>query len=140
MRVVGLGPEKDLPPTDWQCFFGGSAWSPSGQNDGQWYFHMFCPAQPDFNWDNEEVKQDFIKTLRFWGDRGVNGFRIDVAHNLTKDMTEPLIDWEEATRITKLKLENGNGAVPHPFFDRDETHEIFKTWRRVMKEYDPPLM
>ena len=58
--------------------------------DGQWYCHLFAPEQPDLNWDNREVRDDFLTTLRFWADRGVDGFRVDVAHALAKDLSEPL--------------------------------------------------
>ena len=62
----------------------------SASPDGQWYLHLFAPEQPDLNWDNPEVRDDFLTTLRFWSDRGVDGFRVDVAHMLAKDLTEPL--------------------------------------------------
>ena len=61
-----------------------------GVPDGQWYCHLFAPEQPDLNWDNREVRDDFLPTLRFWADRGVDGFRVDVAHALAKDLSEPL--------------------------------------------------
>ena len=68
--------------------FGGPAWT--RVRDGQWYLHLFAAEQPDLNWDNREVRDDFLTTLRFWSDRGVDGFRVDVAHGLAKDLTEPL--------------------------------------------------
>ncbi|WVR08821.1 hypothetical protein IAU60_005879 [Kwoniella sp. DSM 27419] len=111
-----------------------------GANDGQWYFHLFDSSQPDFNWDHPDVKEDFIKTLRFWGDRGVAGFRIDVAHALTKDWTEPLPKWADLVKLTHQKLRNGNADLKHPILDRDATQEIYKAWRKVFNEYDPPLM
>ena len=61
-----------------------------GGKHNQWYMHWFAPEQPDFNWDNPEIEKDFLKTLKFWADRGVDGFRIDVAHALKKDLSEPL--------------------------------------------------
>ncbi len=84
----GLGEDKTEPPSDWQSIFGGSAWEPVG--DGQYYLHMFAPEQPDWNWAHPDVRADFLKTLRFWSDRGVDGFRVDVAMTLEKDMSEPL--------------------------------------------------
>lgn len=78
---------------DWDSKFGGPAWERITEPDGmpgQWYLHLFAKEQPDFNWDNEEVRADFLRTLRFWSDRGVDGFRIDVAHALVKDLSEPL--------------------------------------------------
>ncbi|APH46408.1 alpha-amylase [Microbacterium sp. 1.5R] len=124
----GSGPDGAEPPTDWTAAFGGSAWE--RVDDGQWYLHSFAPEQPDFNWDHPEVREDFLTTLRFWSDRGVDGFRIDVAHMLTKDLTEPL----PSTADLELLPHDGN----HPLHDRDDVHEIYAEWRRVFNEYDPP--
>ncbi|WRT63886.1 uncharacterized protein IL334_000812 [Kwoniella shivajii] len=135
----GLGADNEIPPTDWQCAFGGPSWTKSGCQDGQWYYHMFDSSQPDWNWDNPEIKQDFLATLRFWADKGVSGFRIDVAHALVKDFSDPLPNWEELVKIREKKLENGNKHITHPYMDRDEVQEIYKDWRRLFQEYDPPL-
>jgi len=124
----GTGPDGAEPPTDWVSVFGGSAWERVA--DGQWYFHNFAVEQPDLNWDNPEVRADFLKTLRFWSDRGVDGFRIDVAHMLTKDLSDPLPSRAE------LALLPQDGS--HPLIDRDEVHEIYAEWRRVFDSYDPP--
>ena len=125
----GTGEDGAEPPTDWVSTFGGSAWE--RVDDGQWYFHHFAVEQPDLNWANPEVRADFVKTLRFWSDRGVDGFRIDVAHMLTKDLTEPL-----PSRAQLDALERGTGD--HPLFDRDDVHEVYAEWRQVFNEYDPP--
>ena len=127
----GTGPDGASPPSDWQSIFGGSAWAQAP--DGQWYLHMFAPEQPDLNWDNPEVRADFLTTLRFWADRGVDGFRIDVAHGLTKDLTEPFTPTAELP-----DLADADGS--HPLWDRDEVHDIYAEWRRVFDEYDPPRM
>ncbi|HEX2075814.1 MAG TPA: alpha-amylase family glycosyl hydrolase, partial [Geodermatophilus sp.] len=74
----GAGPDGSEPPSDWVSHFGGRAWT--RVPDGQWYLHLFAREQPDLNWDNPEVRADFLRTLRFWSDRGVDGFRVDVAH------------------------------------------------------------
>ena len=140
LKSTGLGPNKDQPPTDWESTFGGPAWSRSGKNDGQWYFHWFDSSQPDLNWNNEDVRADFIKTLRFWADRGVSGFRIDVAHACAKDMTGDLPDFAELNELTKKKLSNGYGDLVHPILDRDEVQDIYRSWRKVFNEYSPPLM
>jgi alpha-glucosidase len=124
----GKGPDGAEPPTDWVSVFGGPAWHQV--EDGQWYFHNFAKEQPDLNWDNPEVREDFLTTLRFWSDRGVDGFRIDVAHMLTKDLTEPLPSREELTLIPI----DGN----HPLIDRDDVHEIYAEWRTLFNSYDPP--
>ncbi|MFW6187775.1 MAG: alpha-amylase family glycosyl hydrolase [Actinomycetota bacterium] len=130
----GLGPDGDLPPSDWRSQFGGPAWERITEPDdtpGQWYLHLFAKEQPDFNWDNEEVGEDFLTTLRFWSDRGVDGFRVDVAHGLTKHLPETLPNWVE------LPPED-SGCGTHLFWDRDEVHEIYAQWRSVFDEYDPP--
>lgn len=124
----GTGESGEVPPTDWESVFGGSSWERVA--DGQWYFHHFATEQPDLNWDHPEVREDFLKTLRFWSDRGVDGFRIDVAHMLTKDFSEPLPSRAE------LELIPQDGA--HPLLDRDDVHEVYAEWRRVFDEYDPP--
>jgi alpha-glucosidase len=128
----GLGPNKDQPPSDWVCIFGGSAWEPVG--DGQWYLHLFDTSQPDFNWRHPEVRADFLTT-----DRGVSGFRVDVAHGLAKDMSEPLKSQEEMHTLFLETIENGARPNIHPLWDRDEVHEIYREWRKVFDEYDPPL-
>jgi alpha-glucosidase len=126
----GKGPDGAEPPSDWDSVFGGPAWERT--EDGQWYMHIFAREQPDLNWDNREVRDDFLTTLRFWSDRGVDGFRVDVAHALTKDMTEPL----PMKAALGSESENNNGQ--HPFWDRDEVHEVFAEWRAVFNEYTPP--
>lgn len=124
----GTGEAGEEPPSDWESVFGGSAWE--RVEDGQWYFHNFATEQPDLNWAHPEVREDFLRTLRFWSDRGVDGFRIDVAHMLTKDLAEPLPSRAELELIPQ----DGN----HPLLDRDDVHEVYAEWRRVFNEYDPP--
>ena len=125
----GAGPRGELPPNDWESLFGGSAWASVG--DGQWYFHCFAAEQPDLNWESEEVRDDFRRTVGFWADRGADGFRIDVAHGLRKDMSEPYPPWGE---IADLMRPDGS----HPLWDRDDVHEIYADWRRILNSYDPP--
>ncbi len=124
----GLGPGGAEPPSAWESLFGGPAWHRVA--DGQWYLHLFAPEQPDLNWDNREVRDDFLTTLRFWADRGVDGFRVDVAHGLAKDLTEPMT----GTLMPDEPSPHGD----HPLWDRDEVHEIYAEWRRLFDEYDPP--
>ncbi|MDR1427856.1 MAG: glycoside hydrolase family 13 protein [Bifidobacteriaceae bacterium] len=126
---TGRGPGGAEPPSDWDSIFGGSAWEPVGA--GQFYLHFYAKEQPDLNWDNPEVRQDFLQTLRFWADRGVDGFRIDVAHGLAKDLSaDPLPSQAEIDEI-------GPGPT-HPLWDRDEVHSIYAEWREVFDSYDPP--
>lgn len=131
----GKGKNGELPPSDWVSHFGPSAWTRTKNPDGtpgQWYLHLFAPEQPDFNWDNREVQLDFIKTLRFWSDRGVDGFRIDVAHGLKKDMSKLNKSY---LKIDSFGIvQNGKDIL----FDRNEVHEIYREWRKVFNEYNPP--
>lgn len=126
----GTGPDGSQPPSDWPSHFGGSAWT--RVPDGQWYLHLFTPEQPDFNWDNPEVREYFLTTLRFWSDRGVDGFRVDVAHGMAKDLSEPLRS--RPTSDPHVTPDDGTD----PLFDRDDVHIIFAEWRKVLNEYDPP--
>jgi alpha-glucosidase len=132
----GAGPNGDEPPADWMSFFGGRAWT--RVPDGQWYLHLFTPAQPDWNWNNRAVRGDFLDTLRFWGDRGVDGFRVDVANLLAKAFPEQLPSWAELM----AGLAPGNTTFPpgeHPIWDRDEVHDIYAEWRELFDSYSPPL-
>ncbi|MGI3779309.1 MAG: glycoside hydrolase family 13 protein [Janthinobacterium lividum] len=130
----GTGPDGSLPPSDWTSHFGGAAWTRLYDADGvgeQWYLHLFAPEQPDFDWSNPEVHEEFLTTLRFWADRGVDGYRVDVAHALAKDLSEPLRSKPETPGV--LPTDGSD-----PLFDRDEVHEIYAEWRGVFDEYDPP--
>ncbi len=129
----GGGPDGTLAPADWPSLFGGPAWTQVP--DGQWYLHLFTKEQPDLNWDNAEVREDFLTTLRFWADRGVDGFRVDVAHGLAKFLPDPL---PGAAQVDPSLLNGADGS--HPLYDRDEVHEIYAEWRTVFNEYDPPRM
>ncbi|XVV12290.1 glycoside hydrolase family 13 protein [Actinoplanes sp. CA-131856] len=115
----------DLPPNDWPSIFGGPAWTQVP--DGQWYLHLFAPEQPDFNWDHPAVADEFRTILRFWLDLGVDGFRIDVAHGLVKEAGLPDIG-----RATEWHLLDVGES---PCFDRDGVHEIYRSWRRILDEY-----
>jgi alpha-glucosidase len=125
----GTGPGGSQPPADWESLFGGPAWT--RVPDGQWYLHLFAPEQPDLNWDNREVRDDFLTTLRFWSDRGVDGFRVDAAHGLAKHLVEPLA---ARAHLPDTPLPDGS----HPLWDRDEVQEIYAEWRQVLNQYDPP--
>jgi len=131
----GKGENGELPPSDWPSHFAPSAWTRVTEADGkpgQWYCHLFAPEQPDFNWDHPEVLEDFKKTLRFWADRGVDGFRIDVAHALKKDLSEPL------RSFPKFKDFDNPLSGDDVLFDRNEVHDVYREWRKVFDEYDPP--
>ena len=123
----GRGPGGELPPTDWESTFGGPAWQ--RVPDGEWYLHLFAPEQPDFNWENPEVVEEFEDILRFWLDRGVDGFRIDVANSLKKDQSFPDVGTEEAAILVPHE------GPDHPFWDRDDVHEVYRGWRSVSDAY-----
>jgi alpha-glucosidase len=121
----GRGAEGELPPNDWSSIFGGSAWTRTPSHDGspgEWYLHLFAPEQPDLNWDNEDVRREHEDVLRFWFDRGVAGVRIDSAALLFKDGALPDFDPADA-------------PFPHPFKDRDELHEVYRSWRALAETY-----
>ncbi|WP_194893013.1 glycoside hydrolase family 13 protein [Catenulispora pinisilvae] len=128
----GRGVDGSEPPTDWPSIFGGPAWTRTVDADGKpgdWFLHLFAPEQPDLNWTNPEVRAEFESILRFWLDLGVDGFRIDVAHGLTKDPAFPDV------ASTSTGMLDGV-AADHPYFDRDETLAIYEGWRRVADSYE----
>lgn len=126
----GRGEAGELPPNGWKSCFGGSAWE--RVEDGEWYLHLFAKEQPDLNWKHPDVHEEFKRTLRFWSDRGVDGFRIDVAHALAKDLdSRPLDELDQAP-------DQGAGNEDNPLWDRPEVHEIYREWRQVFNEYEPP--
>ncbi|MFF3491806.1 glycoside hydrolase family 13 protein [Streptomyces sp. NPDC002795] len=123
----GKGESGELPPNDWESIFGGPAWT--RLPDGAWYLHLFAPEQPDLNWEHPAVADEFRSILRFWLDMGVDGFRVDVAHGLVK--AEGLPDLGGSGDQLKLL---GNDVMP--FFDQDGVHEIYRSWRTILDEYD----
>ncbi len=136
----GKGENGELPPNNWESIFGGAAWTrttdPSGE-PGQWYLHMFDTRQPDLNWDHPEVRAEFEDVLRFWLDRGVDGFRIDVAHGMVKAPGLP--DWDgSVSMIEGSHDEDGSTGAGNsgPMFDQDGVHDIYRAWHKVLAEYD----
>ncbi|UPK74427.1 glycoside hydrolase family 13 protein [Nocardioidaceae bacterium SCSIO 66511] len=125
----GGGHNGDEPPNNWQSIFGGPAWTRI--DDGSWYLHLFDASQPDFNWDNADVGDEFDSVLRFWLDRGVDGFRIDVAHGMFK-----------APGLPDLTEVGGEGGVEaaisewdRPYWNQPGIHDVFRRWHRVLAEY-----
>ncbi|MGW2913061.1 glycoside hydrolase family 13 protein [Streptomyces asoensis] len=115
----GRGEHGELPPNDWPSQFAGETWT--RVEDGEWYLHLFTPQQPDLNWAHPAVREEHEDVLRFWFERGVAGVRIDSAALPAKDPDLP--DFVE-------------GRDPHPYIDRDELHEIYRSWRGVADAYD----
>ncbi len=124
----GRGRSGEEPPNNWQSTFGGPAWA--RLPDGQWYLHLFSPQQPDLDWTNPDVVADLERTMRFWLDRGVDGFRIDVAHGLAKPAGLP--DMRQPTEGSGL-LEDPGGHDPR--FDVDGVHDLHRMIRRVLDSY-----
>ncbi|NRQ51235.1 glycoside hydrolase family 13 protein [Aeromicrobium stalagmiti] len=126
----GSGPDGDEPPNNWTSMFGGPAWTRVTEADGtpgQWFLHLFDSTQPDFDWTNPEVRDELEGVLRFWLDRGVDGFRIDVAHGLVK--AEGLPD-------TDLSLDpNVDATSLSPMWDQPGVHEIYRSWRLLADSY-----
>lgn len=128
----GRGEDGSEPPNNWRSIFGGPAWTRVA--DGSWYLHLFAPGQPDLNWGHDEVRAEFEDILSFWFDRGVDGFRIDVAHGLVKvdglpDGVDPSVD---AAPHSMLVF-----GDRHPAWDQDGVHEIYRGWRAVADRYTP---
>jgi alpha-glucosidase len=130
----GRGPGGEEPPNDWRSVFGGSAWTrvTDGGEPGEWYLHLFDATQPDLNWADPRVQAEFESILRFWFDRGVDGFRIDVAHGLVKSDGLPDLGGDGENMLAPVE------RTDHPHWDRDGVHEIYRGWRRVGDSYPDP--
>jgi len=132
----------DGPPNNWRSVFGGPAWTQVP--DGQWYLHLFDSSQPDLNWRNPEVGDMFVDVLRFWLDRGVDGFRVDVAHGLFKE--ESLRDQvRPAGEVPVSGASAGESMVERtevdePMWDQPEVHEVYRRWHEVLEKYDGDRM
>ncbi len=120
----GEGADGSEPPNDWTSIFGGPAWDrvDDGTENPQWYLHLFDSTQPDFNWRNPEVRAEFLSVLAFWFDRGVDGFRIDVAHGLVKAPEFP----------------RGRGVDQSALWTQPELFDVYREWRELAESYDPP--
>ena len=126
----GKGPDGTEPPNNWLSNFGGPAWTRVTESDGspgQWYLHLFDVTQPDFDWTNPDVGDEMESVLRFWLDRGADGFRIDVAHGLVK--VEGLPD------ATVLRHELAGRTSDQPMWDQPGVHDIYRRWRTVTDSY-----
>ncbi len=121
----GRGPGGDAMPTNWASNFSGPTWTRTTNPDGspgEWYLHLFSSHQPDLNWSHPDVRREHEEILRFWFDRGVAGVRIDSAALLVKDPALP-----EVPDIAR--------PGEHPTEDRDELHDIYRSWRAVADSY-----
>ncbi|RIJ18540.1 alpha-amylase, partial [Clavibacter nebraskensis] len=136
----GKGADGELPPNNWESIFGGPAWTRLTEPDGtpgQWYLHLFDSSQPDLDWTNPWVRERFREILRFWLDRGVDGFRVDVAHGMVKaaglpDYTPP----EGQGSMGGAGGVDDEPAPPPPYFAQEGVHEIYREWREIFDSYD----
>jgi alpha-glucosidase len=119
------------PPNNWVSVFGGSAWTWDEASE-QYYLHNFLPEQPDLNWWNDDVRSAFDDILRFWFDRGIAGFRIDVAHGIVKDLDlrdNPLaVEGDDA-------LTRALGQRQEFNMNRPEVHDVIRRWRTIADGY-----
>ena len=127
----GAGENGELPPNNWRSNFGGPAWTRVTEADGspgQWYLHLFDTTQPDFDWTNPEVGDEMESVIRFWLDRGADGFRIDVAHGLVKvpGLPDAPEDADDTTMERTSEL---------PMWDQPGVHDIYRRWRKVTDSY-----
>ena len=138
------GAPAGTPPNNWNSVFGGRAWTQVP--DGQWYLHLFDSSQPDFDWRNPEVGDMFVDVLRFWLDRGVDGFRIDVAHGLFKEASLRDQVIEEGEIPSSEPAESTSGSMvertlrDEPMWDQPEVHDVYRRWHDVLAEYDGDRM
>ena len=127
------------PPNNWLGHFGGSAWT-LDEATGQYYCHLFLPEQPDLNWRNPAVREEFEKILRFWLDRGIDGFRIDVAQSLYKDehfRDNPLLaplDGVQNARERFFRMEHKYDLM------QPESLDVYRHWREIASEYEAVLI
>ncbi len=129
------GPDGGLP-ANWLSHFGGSAWQKDDAT-GQYFYHAFLPAQPDLNWRNREVRTAIYNDMRFWLQRGVDGFRVDAVTNLVED---------RLLRDDPPNPARGRGKMPDDEIkrvftkDRPETHEIVREMRDVLDEFSDRVL
>ena len=124
----GRGENGELPPNNWVSMFGGPAWT--RVPDGQWYVHLFDSSQPDLNWENPVVRTEFEDILRFWLDRGVDGFRVDQPHAMGKEPGLPDHPYVEEAGAGFIE-----GRENPPMWFQDSVHDIFRSWRKILESY-----
>lgn len=126
-------------PNNWVGYFGGPTWT-LDEASGQYYLHMFLPEQPDLNWDNPAVQTEFENILRFWLDRGVDGFRIDVAQAMGKD--DQLRSNPELTPVdhSAFRWEQWDAFEHKHDVLQPKTHDVFRSWKAITDEYSAVLI
>jgi alpha-glucosidase len=124
------------PPNNWLSCFGGSAWA-FDEHTGQYYYHAFLAEQPDLNWRNPRVVEAMLGVLRFWLERGVDGFRVDVLWHLIKD--EEFVD-NPANPGWHQGMDPYQALIPVHTTDRPEVHDVIARMRRLFDEYDDRVL
>jgi alpha-glucosidase len=130
----GLGANGELPPNNWVSMFGGPAWTritESYGTPGQWFVHLFDSSQPDLNWSNEKVQEAFEEILKFWLDRGVDGFRVDQPHAMAKAKGLP-----DHPYVSEAGAGFIEGRENPPMWFQEEVHPIFRRWRKILESYE----
>ena len=129
----GKGADGNEPPNNWPAMFGGGAWERTTDPDGtpgEWYLHLFDIKQPDWNWENPAVADEFDRILRFWFDRGIDGFRIDVANSMAKAPGLPDVELDPETGRPSVNTLTGS-----PYMNQPHVHDILRRWRTVADSY-----
>jgi alpha-glucosidase len=124
------------PPNNWLSVFGGQAWT-FDEPTGQYYYHAYLPEQPDLNWRNPEVRREMLSAMRFWLERGVDGFRVDVMWHIMKD--EHFRDNPENPDYSE-DMPTYHRLVPAFSVDQPEVHDVVAEMRRVVDEYDERVL
>lgn len=118
------------PPNNWVSHFGGPAWT-RDEASGEYYCHLFLPEQPDLNWENEAIRAEFDGVLQFWKARGVDGFRVDVAHALMKHPSfadNPALGTIPGTATPAERF----ALFEHVHdLDQETTKDIFRRWKAL---------
>ncbi|MBT1702245.1 alpha-amylase family glycosyl hydrolase [Chryseosolibacter indicus] len=129
------GPDHS-PPNNWLAAFGGSAWE-WDEKTQQYYYHAFLKEQPDLNWRNPEVQKAMLNVMKFWLDKGVDGFRVDVMWHMIKDdqfRDNPVNPTYQQHMATYDQL------LPVFSTDQPEVHKIVRMMRDLLDQYDERMM
>jgi len=123
------------PPNNWESIFGGPAWT-LDEASGQYFMHRFLPEQPDLNWRNPAVRTAMEQVLRQWFERGIDGFRVDVAQGMLADP-----DWADTADPTPdMTRDEANDLRFSGYMGRPETPELYRSWRAIADDYDALLL
>ncbi|MFX0002548.1 MAG: alpha-glucosidase [Candidatus Hodarchaeota archaeon] len=131
----GKKPGGKLSPNNWKAILGGPAWK-YYQNTDQWYYYHFLPFQPDLNYRNPEVKKEMFDIMRFWLDKGVDGFRLDILHTIFEDIE--LRDNPFTWTLTESNKKSASLFQLHKYDSNlPETYDFVIELRNLMEEYKP---